>query len=143
MAYDKLILAVGSKPNKFGWPGQDLPGVQGLYSAQDLDELENNSINAKRAVIVGGGLIGIEMAEMLLSRGIAVTFFVREKSFWWRRITHYCFLSISYMAPTHIMKLFDRSFDRFAFDRHRTYFIMICQIREIKSKTEWFHIIPL
>ena len=32
LAYDVLILATGSKPNKFGWKGQDLPGVQGLYS---------------------------------------------------------------------------------------------------------------
>lgn len=82
MNYDSLILAVGSKPNKFGWPGQDLPGVQGLYSHQDLELLEENSKNAKRAVIVGGGLIGIELAEMLLSRGIKVTFLVREKRFW-------------------------------------------------------------
>lgn len=82
LKYDKLILAVGSKPNRFGWPGQDLPGVQGLYSFQDLEALEKNSKNAKRAVIVGGGLIGVELAEMLLSRGIAVTFLVRESQFW-------------------------------------------------------------
>ena len=83
--YDKLILAVGSKPNKFGWPGQDLIGVQGLYSKQDLDTLEINAPNnkiCKRAVIVGGGLIGIELAEMLRSRNIPVTFLVRESSFW-------------------------------------------------------------
>jgi len=36
----------------------------------------------KRAVVVGGGLIGIEMAEMLRSRDIPVTFLVREDSFW-------------------------------------------------------------
>ncbi len=82
MSYDKLILAVGSKPNKFGWPGQDLPGVQGLYSYQDLELLEENSKDTKRAVIVGGGLIGIELAEMLLSRGVSVSFLVRENSFW-------------------------------------------------------------
>ena len=85
MAYDKLVLAVGSKPNKFGWPGQDLDGVQGLYSYQDLQSLENNAPNnqvCKRAVIVGGGLIGIELAEMLHTRNIPVTFLVREKSFW-------------------------------------------------------------
>ncbi len=85
MGYDKLILAVGSKPNKFGWPGQDLPGVQGLYSAQDLQSLEDNAPNnkvCKRAVIVGGGLIGIEMAEMCATRNIPVTFLVREDSFW-------------------------------------------------------------
>jgi len=85
IAYDKLVIATGSKPNKLGWPGQDLKGVQGLYSKQDLEMLEKNAPNNKacnRAVIVGGGLIGIEMAEMLRSRDIPVTFLVREKSFW-------------------------------------------------------------
>ena len=85
LKYDKLIIATGSKPNKFGWPGQDLKGVQGLYSKQDLDNLEvfapNNEV-CKRAVIVGGGLIGIELAEMFNSRNIPVTFLVREQSFW-------------------------------------------------------------
>jgi len=83
--YDKLIIATGSKPNKFGWPGQDLKGVMGMYHKQDLDNLEkyapNNKV-CKRAVIVGGGLIGIELAEMLHSRHIPVTFLVREDSFW-------------------------------------------------------------
>lgn len=82
MKYDDLVLAVGSKPNKFGWPGQDLPGVQGLYSYQDLETLEANTPGAKHAVIVGGGLIGVEMAEMLMSRGISVSFLVRENRFW-------------------------------------------------------------
>ncbi len=85
MAFDKLIIAVGSKPNKFGWPGQDLDGVRGLYSFQDLEYLENFAPNkevCKRAVIVGGGLIGIELAEMLSTRKIPVTFLVRESSFW-------------------------------------------------------------
>ena len=85
LEYDKLIIATGSKPNKFGWPGQDLPGVQGLYSKQDLDLLEINAPNkdvCRRAVIVGGGLIGIELAEMLRSRDIPVTFLVRERNFW-------------------------------------------------------------
>lgn len=81
--YTKLILATGSKPNKFGWKGQDLKGVQGMYSKQDLDELEEITKNGiDRAVIVGGGLIGIEMAEMLLSRNYPVTFLVRENTFW-------------------------------------------------------------
>lgn len=83
--YDKLIIATGSKPNKFGWPGQDLKGVQGLYHKQDLENLEVYAPNkemCKRAVIVGGGLIGIELAEMLRTRDIPVTFLVRESSFW-------------------------------------------------------------
>ncbi|WP_370390694.1 NAD(P)/FAD-dependent oxidoreductase [uncultured Winogradskyella sp.] len=85
MSYDKLVIATGSKPNKFGWPGQDLEGVMGLYHKQDLDNLEKHAPNnevCKRAVIVGGGLIGIELAEMLSSRSIPVTFLVRESSFW-------------------------------------------------------------
>ncbi|MDC1450934.1 NAD(P)/FAD-dependent oxidoreductase [Vicingaceae bacterium] len=82
LEFDDLIIACGSKPNKFGWKGQDLDGVQGLYSWQDLELMGKNSVNCERAVIVGGGLIGVEMAEMFLSRGIKVTFLVREKRFW-------------------------------------------------------------
>lgn len=82
LKYDKLILATGSKPNKFGWKGQDLDGVGGLFSKQDLDHMEEFTKNISRGVIVGGGLIGVEMAEMLLSRGIPVTFLVREERFW-------------------------------------------------------------
>lgn len=84
-SYDKLVIACGSKYNKFGWPGQDAKGVIGLVNKQDLEELEelapNNKV-CKRAVIVGGGLIGVELAEMLSTRNIPVTFLVREKHFW-------------------------------------------------------------
>lgn len=80
--YDTLLIATGSKSNKFGWPGQDLPGVQGLYSIQDLELMEQNTAGISRAVIVGGGLVGIEVAEMLQSRGIPITFLVREENFY-------------------------------------------------------------
>ena len=82
LSYSSLVLATGSTPNKFGWKGQDLEGVQGLYTKQDLEQLTANTPNIKQAVVVGGGLIGIELAEMLHSRGIGVTFLVREDSFW-------------------------------------------------------------
>ncbi len=82
ISYDILVVATGSESNKFGWPGQDLPGVQGLYSLQDIERLEDNSNEISRAVLVGGGLIGVELAEMLTSRGIPVTLLVREKFFW-------------------------------------------------------------
>lgn len=80
--YDKLVLATGSVYNKFGWEGEDLMGVQGLVSKQDLELLEENTPNCKKAVIVGGGLIGVELAEMLSTRNIEVTLLVREKAFW-------------------------------------------------------------
>jgi len=83
ISYDKLIIATGSKSNKFGWPGQDLQGVQGLYHLQDLENMESTTQQGiKKAVIIGGGLIGIEMAEMFHSRHISVTMLVREASFW-------------------------------------------------------------
>lgn len=82
LPYDKLVIATGSKSNKFGWKGQDLQGVVSLYHKQDIEQLEQLAVNCKRAVVVGGGLIGIELVEMLLSRNIPVTFLVREKSFW-------------------------------------------------------------
>lgn len=80
--YDILILATGSKYNKFGWPGQELRGVQGLYHLQDLESMGRASSGLQRAVVVGGGLIGIEMTEMFHSRHIPVTMLVREDSFW-------------------------------------------------------------
>ncbi|MDO8367057.1 MAG: FAD/NAD(P)-binding oxidoreductase [Saprospiraceae bacterium] len=88
IGYDKLVIALGSQSNKFGWPGQDLDGVHGLYHLQDLEAMERHSAGLSadkaggRAAIVGGGLIGIEMAEMFHSRKIPVTFLVREKAFW-------------------------------------------------------------
>lgn len=82
ISYDQLVLAVGSKSNKFGWPGQDLEGVQGLYSYPDLELMEKYTKEIDRAVIIGGGLIGIEMAEMLLTRNIPVSMLIREEEFW-------------------------------------------------------------
>jgi NAD(P)H-nitrite reductase large subunit len=82
IAFDRLIIASGSIPNKFGWPGEDLHGVQGLYSLGDLELMERNTQNISSAIIVGGGLIGIEMAEMLHSRNIEVKMLVRENLYW-------------------------------------------------------------
>lgn len=85
ITYDKLIIATGSVTNTFGWEGLELNGVQGLISKQDLENLEKNAPNNKecpRAVIIGGGLIGVEMAEMLRVRNIEVTVLVREDAFW-------------------------------------------------------------
>ncbi len=80
--YDKLLIATGSKPNMFGWPGQELAGVQGFYGLQDLALLYENVKTTRDAVIVGGGLIGLELGEMLHSVGVHVTFLIREANYW-------------------------------------------------------------
>ncbi|MDQ3395435.1 MAG: FAD-dependent oxidoreductase [Bacteroidota bacterium] len=82
LSYDILILATGSKYNRPDWAGIDLMGVQGLVNLQDLELMEINTNGVSEAVIVGGGLIGIEMAEMLKTRSINVTMLVREDNFW-------------------------------------------------------------
>ncbi|SFT77376.1 Pyridine nucleotide-disulphide oxidoreductase [Lishizhenia tianjinensis] len=82
LAYDKLVLATGSRPNELKLKGEELLGVQGLYSKQDLEYMKANTMGVEHAVIVGGGLIGVEMAEMLLSRNITVDFIVRDTHFW-------------------------------------------------------------
>jgi NADPH-dependent 2,4-dienoyl-CoA reductase/sulfur reductase-like enzyme len=80
--YDELILAPGSQSNFLGVAGEGLRGVQALYSYQDLQLMETNTQGIDHAVIVGGGLIGVEMAEMLCSKKIHVTVLVREPAFW-------------------------------------------------------------
>lgn len=82
ISYNKLILAIGSKPRAMPIEGYKLPGVQSLYSKQDLQLMEKNVEGVKQATVVGGGLIGIEMAEMLHTRGVHVSLIVRENSYW-------------------------------------------------------------
>lgn len=79
--YEALLLATGSRPLRLDVPGADLPGVQGLYGMPDLERMQRSTEGARHAVVVGGGLIGVEMAEMLRSAGIQVTFLVRESSY--------------------------------------------------------------
>jgi NAD(P)H-nitrite reductase large subunit len=82
LPYDALLIAAGSAPARYGWPGQDLRGVQGLYSLQDLTSIQDaTGRGIERAVVVGGGLIGIELAEMLHSKKIPVSLIVREASY--------------------------------------------------------------
>ncbi|MBC7654029.1 MAG: NAD(P)/FAD-dependent oxidoreductase [Oligoflexus sp.] len=82
IVYDKLVISTGSITNKFDWPGQDLKGVQGMVTKQDVELMEENTVGVTDAVVVGGGLIGIEMAEMLHSRNINVNILVRDNYYW-------------------------------------------------------------
>ncbi|CAM4175038.1 NAD(P)/FAD-dependent oxidoreductase [Gillisia limnaea] len=85
MTYDKLIIASGSTTNTFGWEGLESKGVLGMVTKQDLEQIETYAPNNKecpRAVLIGGGLIGVELAEMLRTRNIEVTFLIREENFW-------------------------------------------------------------
>ncbi len=80
--YDKVVIATGSVSNKPDFTGINLTGVQSLYGMPDLELMNENTKGIKSAVMIGGGLIGIEMTEMLLSRNIHVTFLIRENAYW-------------------------------------------------------------
>lgn len=80
--YDDLVLALGSKPRRLNVLGEDLSGIQSLYRKQDLENLEARRGKIKKAVVIGGGLIGVELAEMLKYQGAEVDFLIRETSFW-------------------------------------------------------------
>ncbi|MCA9239293.1 MAG: FAD-dependent oxidoreductase [Planctomycetales bacterium] len=71
--YDKIILAPGASPIRPPIPGIDTPGVYTLRNLQDADRLLAAATGSKRAVIIGGGFIGLEMAENLVHRGIQTT----------------------------------------------------------------------
>jgi NADPH-dependent 2,4-dienoyl-CoA reductase/sulfur reductase-like enzyme/rhodanese-related sulfurtransferase len=73
--YDKLIIATGAKPRKPPVPGIDLEGVTTLQSMRDADFLRRirDEGAIKKAVVIGGGLIGIETCEALQLSGIDIT----------------------------------------------------------------------
>lgn len=75
LSYDKLIVATGATPRKPPIPGIELKGVTTLVSMPDADFLRNvrDEGKIKNAVVIGGGLIGIETAEALNLAGINIT----------------------------------------------------------------------
>ncbi|WP_151480268.1 FAD-dependent oxidoreductase [Streptomyces albicerus] len=74
-SYDKLVIATGARPIRPPLPGIDAPGVHGVQTLDDgqalLDTLSRTA--GRRAVVIGAGYIGVEMAEALLNRGYEVT----------------------------------------------------------------------
>lgn len=74
-SYDKLVIATGARPIRPDMPGADAPGVHGVQTLDDgqalIDTLEHT--RGRRAVVVGAGYIGVEMAEALINRGYEVT----------------------------------------------------------------------
>ena len=110
ISYDRLLIACGSRARLAPWPGGDLEGVGYFVTLADLDWLrrevgqsvpERASLAdasspyarrpvaatrrgkpAKQAMLVGGGLIGIEVAEVLVCLGLRPRFVIRDEWFW-------------------------------------------------------------
>ncbi len=71
--YDRLLLATGSSAVKLPIPGNDLKGVLTYRDIGDTEAMIEMSRSAKRAVVIGGGLLGLEAANGLALRGMQVT----------------------------------------------------------------------
>ncbi len=71
--YDRLLLATGSLPFILPVPGNDLPGVIAYRDIKDTNEMIAASASYKHAVVIGGGLLGLEAANGLRLRGMEVT----------------------------------------------------------------------
>ena len=84
IAWDRLLLATGSRPRRPQWQGLDRvrSGLVNFVSMQDLEACEAVARRGGKAVVVGGGLIGIELVECLRWAGIEVTFLIREPWYW-------------------------------------------------------------
>lgn len=84
IAWDKLVIACGASPGMFDWPGADTAtiGIVHFVSMQDLEQCEALTPSTQTAVVVGGGLVGIELVECLRHHGKEVHFLIREPFYW-------------------------------------------------------------
>lgn len=73
LPYDRLLLATGSQPRRLAVPGEDLPGVHRLRTVADADAIGRAARAGRRAVVVGAGWIGLEVAWSLRRLGLEVT----------------------------------------------------------------------
>lgn len=71
--YDRLLIATGSLPFILPVPGKDLPGVCSFRDIADVDYMLEAANHYRNAVVIGGGLLGLEAANGLLARGMKVT----------------------------------------------------------------------
>lgn len=73
VGFDRLLLATGSEPRRLTVPGADLPGVHHLRTIDDSEAIRAAAAKAGRAVVIGGGWIGSEVAASLRQLGLPVT----------------------------------------------------------------------
>ncbi|WP_051303685.1 NAD(P)/FAD-dependent oxidoreductase [Comamonas composti] len=71
--YDRLLIATGSRPFVLPVPGCDLQGVTGFRDHADVQAMQQAARTHRKAVVIGGGLLGLEAASGLLRQGMQVT----------------------------------------------------------------------
>ncbi len=82
--YGKLLIASGTKVKELKVPGGDLKGVTYLRTIEDVKKVKGLLGNAKGGVVVGGGFIGMDFAQIFVKTGLKTTCVIREPYFWSR-----------------------------------------------------------
>lgn len=77
LEYDKLLLAVGGTPTPLKVPGGDARGVHYLWTIRDADAMNADLVGAKSAVVIGAGLLGIDLARAYTARNLETAYLVR------------------------------------------------------------------
>ncbi len=78
VAYDRLLIASGARPRTVEAPGHELAGIFCLRTQAQVQAMRARLPGVKRAVVLGGGLVGFKAAYALLRQGIAVTMLIRS-----------------------------------------------------------------
>ena len=85
--FEKLIIATGARPRTLDIPGSQLKNVHYLRSLDDSKSIRQSAESAKRAVVIGSGFIGMEVASVLAQKSIETTMVLREDRIWERFFT--------------------------------------------------------
>lgn len=80
--YDRLLLSTGATASMPSVPGVELDGVVKLDNMEDADRILKNARKARTAVVIGGGITALELAEGLAANGIQVHYFLRGERYW-------------------------------------------------------------
>ena len=73
LGYQKVLIATGGRNRRLGIPGADLPGIHYLRTVAECDAIKQEAVPGRRAVVVGMGFIGCEVAASLTQLGVQVT----------------------------------------------------------------------
>jgi 3-phenylpropionate/trans-cinnamate dioxygenase ferredoxin reductase subunit len=80
--YEKLLISTGGRPKRFDVPGGDLEGIFYLRTLADSNQIKKAAHNSRRAVVIGGSFIGVELAVALREIGVPVKLIMMEKYVW-------------------------------------------------------------
>src|SRR5262249_51646099 len=82
VGFESLLISTGAQPRQLNIPGQELAGIFYLRSMSDSNQIRSAAATTKRAVVVGGGFIGMEVASVLAQKNIETALVIREDRVW-------------------------------------------------------------